>query len=326
MKKHLIAAAVAAAVAVPAAAQVTVYGGVGAAMTSTELSGSKGATSMGQSTSQDYLSTTAIGLRGSEDLGGGLKASFTLEGDLAMDGTLGATGNPLFNRFSNVSLSGGFGAFTIGRQNDSLQDVKGLGQFSNLSDNLHFKAASGNRYNNTWKYQTPTIGGISANYAYSNNTGTTTADGTKTLNSFNVRYAAGPLQVAVARSQQTEVSADDETSTYVGARYTMGAIAFGAGMTKSKDGTNELTNTIASVQYTTGPYRIVAHAVRDSVSGNGNPGAVAGRDVDGDGYGLIAAYNLSKRTALFAAYADYDADGTVTNDQKVTSFGVFHKF
>lgn len=59
------------------------------------------------------------GMRGSEDLGGGLKAVFNLEGDFSGD-TGGSRGlgniSSIFGRQANVGLSGGFGTVLLGRQ------------------------------------------------------------------------------------------------------------------------------------------------------------------------------------------------------------------
>lgn len=57
-----------------------------------------------------------IGFRGTEDLGGGLSAIFTLESGLALDtGSMGQ-GNRLFGRQASVGLKGAFGTVTFGRQ------------------------------------------------------------------------------------------------------------------------------------------------------------------------------------------------------------------
>ena len=53
------------------------------------------------------------GLKGTEDLGGGMKADFLLESGITADAGGGITG---FNRTSKVGLSGGFGAITLGTQ------------------------------------------------------------------------------------------------------------------------------------------------------------------------------------------------------------------
>ncbi len=57
--------------------------------------------------------TSRWGLRGSEDLGGGLKAVYHLEGGILMD--TGESDGPLFKRQANVGLEGGFGRVVLGR-------------------------------------------------------------------------------------------------------------------------------------------------------------------------------------------------------------------
>lgn len=59
------------------------------------------------------ISSSALGVRGVEDLGGGMKASFHLEGDLDPD--TGTPGGLNFMRRSTVSLMGGFGEIRMGR-------------------------------------------------------------------------------------------------------------------------------------------------------------------------------------------------------------------
>lgn len=58
-------------------------------------------------------STSRLGFRGTEDLGGGLAASFWLEAPISPDD--GKTGITTFQRRSTVSLSGGFGELRLGR-------------------------------------------------------------------------------------------------------------------------------------------------------------------------------------------------------------------
>jgi predicted porin len=51
-----------------------------------------------------------FGLKGTEDLGGGLKAAFNFEGGINIANGAGNTsGGQLFSRAANVSLMGGFG-------------------------------------------------------------------------------------------------------------------------------------------------------------------------------------------------------------------------
>ena len=65
--------------------------------------------------------TSRWGFRGTEDLGGGLKAVFQLEGGILLD--TGATDGPLFKRQANVGLEGGFGRVVIGRSFTTTYDL-----------------------------------------------------------------------------------------------------------------------------------------------------------------------------------------------------------
>jgi len=139
MKKHLIAAAVAAAVAVPAAAQVTVYGILGTGYDSIETKISSGADSAKSKSSswgtQNLQAGNRLGFRGTEDLGSGLKAGFVFE--MHADLIKGTAGREKANagdtkdggvnvdqiRQGFVSLSGGFGEVRIGRMNSLSKDV-----------------------------------------------------------------------------------------------------------------------------------------------------------------------------------------------------------
>ena len=126
-----------------AQSSVTLYGIVDAAVTYTtnQVGGTRTGIDAGQ------LATSRWGMRGTEDLGGGLKANFTLEGTLINDtgaAGLGFGGNStppgggpivvsaagsttsLFDRQATVGLSGDFGSINLGRQNILGVDSIGL--------------------------------------------------------------------------------------------------------------------------------------------------------------------------------------------------------
>jgi general bacterial porin, GBP family len=123
-----ISAAVAAFVALAAASahaqsSVTLYGLIDAGLMYTnnvKKGGSEGA--LVQATSGN-INGSRFGLRGAEDLGGGLQAIFVLEnGYNVQNGKLGQNGR-LFGRQAFVGLSNKeYGAVTLGRQYDSLVD------------------------------------------------------------------------------------------------------------------------------------------------------------------------------------------------------------
>lgn len=121
MKKTLIAAAALASMAGAVQAQsVTLYGrvDVGYEYVSDASNGAGGTDSVSKLQNGGIL-PSIWGMRGSEDLGGGLKAVFNLESDFGGD-TGGSRGlgniSTLFGRQSNVGLSGSFGTVLLGRQ------------------------------------------------------------------------------------------------------------------------------------------------------------------------------------------------------------------
>jgi predicted porin len=156
MKKSLVAlAALAAACAASAQSSMTVFGVVDAAVSSYSNT-SKTALGTSIKTSKTALvnsgyNASRLGFRGTEDLGGGLAASFWLEASVGNDdGTTGGnvaaqpgtTVTGLFNRRSTVSLSGAFGEVRLGRDynptfwNDTVFDPFGaLGVGTNLISN-----------------------------------------------------------------------------------------------------------------------------------------------------------------------------------------------
>ena len=122
MKKHAIALAALGLVSGVASAQssVTLYGVVDVA-----LERVKGATSLTRVTSGQQQGSR-WGLRGTEDLGGGMKATFLLESGFNADvGTLGQGGR-LFGRQGYVGLGGGWGTVRLGRQYTPMDDIAGI--------------------------------------------------------------------------------------------------------------------------------------------------------------------------------------------------------
>jgi predicted porin len=120
------------------------------------------------------LSGSRWGVRGSEELGGGLKAIFVLENGFMANTGAFAQGGAEFGRQSYVGLSGDIGKVTIGRQYDPLVDfvqpLAAAGQWAGYMgahpddvDNL----VNTNRLNNSIKYTTAAYRGFSAGAAYS---------------------------------------------------------------------------------------------------------------------------------------------------------------
>jgi predicted porin len=147
---------------------------------------------------------TRWGLRGSEDLGGGLKAVFTLESGFNVNnGKLGQEGL-MFGRQAYVGLSSAqVGSVTLGRQYDSVVEyLAGLtvngnwggGVFAHPYDNDN--TSNTFRLNNAVQYNSATFGGFSfgATYAFSNSS----SFAENRAESFGAQYVNGSLTAAAA--------------------------------------------------------------------------------------------------------------------------------
>ncbi|MBN9372244.1 porin [Hydrogenophaga sp.] len=332
MKKTLIAlAAVAASSAALAQSSVTLFGimDVNVRHTSTKIGGVK--TSLSEM-GQDGTASSRLGFRGVEDLGGGMSASFWLEGALNPD-----TGTPAglqFQRRSTVSLSGGFGEVRLGRDyvptfwNHTVYDpfgTNGLGNSMNMySPNAGVFQATTVRSNNMVSYFTPNMGGFQAQLSYGFKevtTGTSASD----YQGLRLTYANGPLSVGFATASEGNVGAADSRRTNVGASYDFGFIKPMFNYTTSKEKTVDLkvNNLMVGLTAPVGPGLIKASYTRTEVE-------VPGISVDGNQVAVGYEYGLSKRTALYGNFARISADAGLLAgpEYKRTGFelGIRHSF
>lgn len=208
--KLLLSSAIAAAFAGPAFAQtsVNVEGIYDVYVGSMKNSGDTGRTTKLDS---GGMSTSYLGFKGTEDLGGGLKATFTLgaffRGDTGQSGRF--NGDTFFARDANVGLNGSFGAVTLGR---SISPVtlpaflfNPIGDSFALSPLVLHKAVSTNSWTNSFagdtgwsnaiRYTTPSFGGLTANVYYQ--LGEQVGGGKQNVGG-NVLYFKGPLSLTVA--------------------------------------------------------------------------------------------------------------------------------
>lgn len=181
MKKSLIVVAVAASFASVAHAQssVTLYGllDAGITYTSNVAGNSKWAAGSGG------IQQSMFGLRGSEDLGNGLKAIFTLESGFNINNGRFANNNGMFNRQAYVGLSSAqFGTVTLGRQYDAAQDFLapltatgswGGTYFAHPFNNDNLNTNGGYSVNNSIKYTSANYAGFTfgGTYGFSNQAG-----------------------------------------------------------------------------------------------------------------------------------------------------------
>ena len=215
MKKSLIALAVlAASGAAMAQSSVTLFGIVDTAVGYVDNANAAGDSVYGLTTSGN--ATSRLGFRGVEDLGGGLKAGFWLEGEIFGDDGNAAGFN--FTRRSTVSLMGGFGEVRMGRDltpnysktiSYDLFSQTGIGQFmgwrdwatnSDVGTTVSTADASNVRSSNMISYYTPNFGGLTAGLGYGFDEQTTGKAG-RYVGGY-VAYDNGPLSLAASYDQR----------------------------------------------------------------------------------------------------------------------------
>lgn len=332
MKKSLIALAVLAASGASfAQSSVTLYGIVDAYVGSISQTGSE--TQM--VVDSGGVSDSRWGIKGSEDLGGGLKANFLLEKGFDVDS--GKETGSGFNRQAYVGFSGGFGEVKLGNVYTAYDDISGSSTavFDSALAPANGPAGvwlstgyNGNPGNNVY-YVTPSFGGFSAAVSYAlgeNKTSgaTKVGDGSASaVTSLNAQYAAGPLFVGFG--YQTEAPKGGGTSTdftRLAATYDLGVakVLAGYGYVK-KPGDVSTTEWQLGVDYSVAS-NIVLSASYAYSDDNANAG-----DVTRKGYGFAAAYVLSKRTTAYGGFTN-KTNGLKAGDvdTKIFAVGVKHTF
>ena len=344
MNKKLVAltlSALAAGVASAQTANVTLYGIIDTYLASERIGGAGAVAARSTTVVQGGgLSGSRWGLRGSESLGGGMNAIFTLESGFASDSGALGQGGLLFGRRAFVGLNGGFGTVTIGRDYSpnffvmcNSDDTFGgcLTGFSAVANMGGFYANT-LRQNNQVKYNTPNMGGITASVAWSLGEVPGTSSGSRTIGG-NVEYKNGPIYVGVGFSDLKNPAATASQKQFIfGATYNFGVAYAGVTYMENKSEAGVKTKPlIASVTVPFGAARIglqLAQAKRD------------GGDKQSS-FGLLGEYDLSKRTEVYGVYVQCknkglacSADGnnafstaTIRNQSaSVFGLGVKHKF
>ncbi len=176
-------------------------------------------------------SGSRFGLKGSEDLGNGLKAIFTFEAGVDIGTGDHQQGGRMFGRQAYVGLAGdSWGAFTMGRQY-SISDgwLGAVGPFGNsfgLASQTTTFSSGGHRYDNLFRYETPNFAGFQAAVGYSNDSGfggnpwnrdnyITGVDTDSEGNALTagLRYANGPLNAVATFDRLGDISNGAETGT-----------------------------------------------------------------------------------------------------------------
>lgn len=307
--------------AASAQTNVTVYGvlDVGVVSESGGPAGSKVALTSG------IQSGSRLGFKGSEDLGGGLAAIFTLENGFNPDDGSQGQGR-LFGRQVFVGLQGGFGTVTAGRQYaplwsaiDSLDPVDGI---AGGSHNLMRRDV---RVDNTVKYASPKLNGFSGELAYSLGEVAGNSAASRILGGA-LAYANGPLVLKLAhQSKNNATDTDRSRSTYLGGGYNFGMVRALLGFEVNK-GAGAIDDKVAVIGAAVpfGASTVMASYTRKSDKSAAND--------DASQVALAYTYALSKRTNLYSSYTRINNENrlvSTTGDgsgDREFNVGIRHKF
>lgn len=257
------------------------------------------------------LATSRLGFRGTEDLGGGLKAEFMLEGQLnPSTGSMGSTtvaANEIFNREAWVGLSSTkFGSIRMGRSD--VTNTQNVDFYASRFGNFGTNALNGTSMElgtdvkNVVRYTTPDFKGLTVELGHASGTAATVGeDAGGDEKGIFVRYKAGKLDVhAGTQKRGSTATASARDYHAVGGSYDFGVasvgVSHGQGDVNNASGKrNKVTQASVSVPVGAG---VNLHAVY-SVAEDGAQAA----NGKGQGYTVGASKALSKRTSLYAAYS-----------------------
>jgi predicted porin len=332
MKKLLIATAALAMVAgsVQAQSSVTVYGRVGMESktvdTTTSVSTVEGSTTA--------FGTSVLGFKGTEDLGGGLKANFQLEGGLSVaDGTLGsatsssanANTNQLFNRQSWVGLSSAnMGELKFGRTETATKKIEGIGDLgTNIFDLGGSVDSYTDRFATTASYTTPSFAGLTAEFTNTNAKDAAAAytalETGAEINAFNIQYKSGKLLLAAGQAVSKANDGFKNKNTLFGATYDAGFAKLEAAYQDEEiaEGNKDTLVQLGAIVPVNPKFDLRVNYSKYSDDSNS-----AG---DITYMGVLAVYHLSKRTQAFAGYRN-DKSDTAAKDGTFSSVGINHSF
>jgi predicted porin len=291
-------------------------------------------------------STSQINLRGTEDLGGGLKANFRIETDMSTvnrdsnkAGGMGAFGNGEIR----VGLAGRFGAIDAGAVNYNSLGTALVGQpfGTNYGSGFGATLAGLVRSDNSFKYTSPSFSGLNVTLYNSQkqdkpNTATVSASpftfDVAGADEIGVNYANGPIAASFSNLKAKGITGVNTTYNTLGANYAFGAAKLFALMQDKKvsDSSDKTSYFTLSGTYTIGATTLLAQfgELKDKAgTNNGKKSKLAA---------IGASYALSKRTDVYARYESIDDKAgvaavttfdTTTGDKRTrTAIGIKHSF
>lgn len=354
MKKHLIAVAVAAAVAAPAMAQnVSLSGLIDMGYGMADAPGANQPNTARVATNGS--ATTAILITGSEDLGGGMRANFRYEMNPDFQGGTGLAAATGANGYNFVGLSGGFGDVKVGRLNTPTLAAWGIGQVFGTALGGGYSTAVGGiftrytaattgvhtaptRFNNAIEYSTPTLNGLQGRFLMvpkNENGAAASTSNRPAVTDIGLSYAAGPLNLMFAQQEVKNGSIAEATSDplngvlgatadaknklqTIAGSYALGNLTLRAARFSEKTTVataRDLQGFVIGARYAQGALAYTANY------GKSDDGTTA--NVDRRIIGVGVDYSLSKRSTIYGRYVTADNNTNSSTDD--TTNGIDRK-
>jgi predicted porin len=265
-----------------------------------------------------------LGFKGSEDLGGGLKANFVTEmGYVTGTGALNNTSNQIFQREAHVGLSGNFGSIDLGRNYTvAYRTILAFDPFNYRYPSITYALSStaGTRDSNQVQY-TKRVGDLTVRAAYAlGEVAGSVRNGSK--QALGAVYASGPLKLgAVYTTAKNNVggtaSADykDYDHYALGGAYTMGIVTASVGYVNEKQATTAADDTAkwkwAGLAFKLSPqFTFTGAWYRNTVFNNKASSKAGAGDGKKDQYIFGLTYDMSKRTTLYSEVDINRLDGS----------------
>ena len=306
MKKRFLVAAITAAMVSPIAAHAaaTVYGNIHLTIEDFDSA---------QNLDMDS-NTSAIGVKGKEDLGGGMTALYKIE--FQVDPTERA--NNITDRDQWVGLKGAMGTVKFGTMSNNYKQMggkidpmyrtplEGRG-FMKTQSNMHSGAGeSRGRMTNTVQYSSPKMSGVQAVF------NTTVSGNNDETMGLGIRYKAKNIMAYFDYLDTAAMQAASADAAFkVGGKYKMDALTVGLQYEAVQDAGVQGDTVFVSANYKMNDNDNVAFTFGDN-------------DTDDVGFALMYNHKMSKRTNVYAGYGD-NASNTA-NDDQLTTVGIRHKF
>ena len=324
-----------------AAAQstVTIYGRINTALE--HVSASRSPVSLTQTRLTSNRSV--VGFSGAEDLGGGLKTIWQIEGGFALDTGTGS----LFNRDTRVGLAGDFGTLFVGvwalpytaatagfdpfyPTTAGYMAIMGNGS-APTTDNVIDTSSFDRRQRNQIQYWSPKLGGFSARLAYGFNEERVGA-ARPSLLSMAGTYEDGPLQLTAAHEihHEYQAASTSDKAYKLGAAYQFGPARLAAVVERLhyETATGVLNR---NAWYVSAIYQLCVGSLRAGYSraGDGHGSAKekvgffsSGANTGSSQLTVGYEYPLSKRTAVYSYYSSIRNKSAARYDFAINELGI----